>query len=172
MKKLSSVCCFLLIAFCSVKVVAQEVSSTSQRAQNIFIELGGQGLTLTANYDTRFTNKRDGLGGRIGVGHIASDGSSLTTVPLSLNYLLGKERRYFEIGLGATYISSTLDGSFFDFDDNNDDEQGSELIGTMSFAYRLQPMDSGFSFRAGITPVFGKSFFIPYYGGISLGYTF
>ncbi len=41
----------------------------SKRAQNVFIEVLGQGLALTANYDTRFTNKRDGIGGRIGIGH-------------------------------------------------------------------------------------------------------
>jgi len=173
MKKLSLVCGMMFIALCSTKVVAQDATVASQRAQNIFIELGGQGLTLTANYDTRFTNKRDGIGGRIGIGHISSDGSSVTTVPLSLNYLLGKERRYFEVGLGATYLTATADGSFLDFGgDDYDDETGNTVIGTMSFAYRLQPMDSGFSFRAGITPIFGKDFFIPYYGGISLGYTF
>lgn len=171
MKKLTLVCSILLMAFCSTKVAAQD--GAGQRAQNIFIELGGQGLALTANYDSRFTNKRDGLGGRVGIGYIASDGSSLTTVPVSLNYLLGKDRRYFEIGLGATFVSSTLDGgSFFNFDNDEADATGSELIGTMSFAYRLQPVDSGFAFRAGITPIFGRGFFIPYYGGLSLGYTF
>ena len=171
MKKLSLVCSFLFMAFCSAKVAAQDAAG--QRAQNIFIELGGQGLTLTANYDSRFTNKRDGIGGRIGIGHISTDGNSVTTIPMSLNYLLGKERRYFEIGLGATYATATVDGSFFDFGGNdNGDESGNTLIGTMSFAYRLQPVDSGFSFRAGITPIFGNGFFIPYYGGLSLGYTF
>ena len=172
MKKLPWVCGILLVALCSTKVSGQESVGDSRRAQNVFIEAFGQGLTLTANYDTRFTNKRDGLGGRVGIGHIAADGSSITTIPVSLNYLLGKDRRYFEIGLGGTFASATLDGGFFDFDDSDEDESGSTLIGTMSFAYRLQPMDSGFAFRAGITPIFGKGFFIPYYGGISIGYTF
>jgi len=34
------------------------------------VELGGQGLLLTANYDTRFGNSRNGLGGRAGIGYI------------------------------------------------------------------------------------------------------
>ena len=42
----------------------------------------------------------------------------------------------------------------------------------MSFSYRLQPIDRGFSFRAGLTPIFNKNFFIPYYAGLSLGYSF
>jgi len=160
------------MAFCSANVFAQETGGDAKRAQNVFIEVGGQGLALTANYDSRFTKKRDGLGGRIGIGHIASDGSSVTTVPVSLNYLLGKERQFFEVGLGATFATATLDGNFFDFDDNDEDESGNGVIGTMSFAYRLQPVDSGFAFRAGFTPIFGRNFFIPYYFGLSLGYTF
>jgi len=172
----------LLIAGFSLTAEAQQFKSASapdvlmkqsaegSRAQNVFIELGGQGILLTANYDTRFSNRRDGLGGRAGIGYIAADGDHATTIPLSLNYLLGKGNKFFEIGLGATMISSKVDFSFFD--DNSEPEKNSNVIGTMSFAYRVQPVDSGFSFRAGITPVFNSDFFIPYYGGISLGYTF
>ncbi len=138
----------------------------TKRAQNVFIELGGQGLTFTANYDTRFTKSRDGFGGRVGIGYISDSGDKLTTIPVSLNYLLGKGNKFLEVGLGATYLSTTGNNDVL-FSNNE-----SSLIGTMSFAYRLQPVDSGFSFRAGISPVFSKDFFIPYYGGISLGYTF
>jgi len=140
------------------------------RAQNVFIELLGQGLLITANYDTRFGNRRDGLGGRVGIGFIASEGNNATTIPVSLNYLLGKGNKFFEIGLGATVIAAKTTGSFF-FDDDTVN-RNSAVIGTMSFSYRVQPVDSGFSFRAGITPIFSSDFFIPYYGGLSLGYTF
>jgi|GEM_PF-925322 len=138
---------------------------TMKRAQNVFAELGAQGLLFTANYDTRFGKRRNGIGGRIGIGAIGVDETTLVTVPVSLNYLLGNGKNFFEIGLGATYgrLSSDED-SFFG--------SGDEVIGTMAFMYRLQPISSGFSFRGGFTPVFGSSGFIPYYGGISLGYTF
>lgn len=132
-----------------------------KRAQNIFIELGGQGLVFTANYDTRFRNKRNGIGGRIGIGAIGADGSSILTIPASLNYLLGDGNKFFEVGLGATYLR----GDLFD-------STGSTVIGTMSFMYRVQPEKSGFSFRGGFTPIFNKDFFVPYYAGLSLGYTF
>ncbi len=142
-------------------------SGDERRAQNVFVEIGGQGLLFTANYDTRFSNKRNGLGGRIGIGYIAADGDNATTIPLSMNYLLGKGKHLFEIGLGATLLATGgTDESFF-FKDND-----SSVIGTMSFSYRLQPVDGGFSFRAGLTPVFNKDFFIPYYAGLSLGYSF
>lgn len=158
------------IAYTNSNVISKLPSGDGARAQNVFIELGGQGILLTANYDTRFGNRRDGLGGRVGIGYIAADGDNATTIPVSLNYLLGKGNKFFEIGLGATVISSKIDFSFFG--DDSEAEQSSNVIGTMSFAYRVQPVDSGFSFRAGITPIFNSDFFLPYFGGISLGYTF
>lgn len=164
MKKLLLAIC-LLLSLNSLNLSAQEV----KRAQNVFIELGGQGLTFTANYDTRFSNRRDGLGGRAGIGYFAVDGDKVTTIPISLNYLLGKGNKFFEIGLGATIATINLQsGDDFLFEDGSSEG----VVGTMSFAYRVQPIDSGFSFRAGITPIFNKDNFIPYFGGISLGYTF
>ena len=137
-----------------------------KRAQNVFVELAGQGLTVSANYDSRFGNRRDGLGGRIGIGYISAEKSSLTTIPIGLNYLLGKDKNFFEIGLGATYLGIKGTDSFFD------NSNGHTFIGTMSFSYRLQPVNSGFALRAGITPIFNSNVFLPYYAGVSLGYTF
>lgn len=142
-------------------------SGDDKRAQNVFVEIGGQGLLFTANYDSRFSKRRDGLGGRAGIGYIANEGDNATTIPLSLNYLLGKGRHFFEVGLGATIIATGGNDNSYFFDDNE-----SHVIGTMSFSYRLQPVDSGFAFRVGLTPIFNKDFFIPYYAGLSLGYTF
>jgi hypothetical protein len=164
MKKILLAICLLSTLTC-FKSISQEL----KRAQNVFIELGGQGLTFTANYDTRFGKRRDGLGGRAGIGYFAVDGDKLTTIPVSLNYLLGKGNKFFEIGLGATFATLNIQSGDDFFFDNGTSEG---LMGTMSFAYRLQPIDSGFSFRAGISPIFNKDNFIPYYGGISLGYTF
>lgn len=142
----------------------------TKRAQNIFVELGAQGLLFTANYDTRFSNKRNGIGGRVGIGALGGSGLTVVTVPLSLNYLLGEGKNFFELGLGATYISGNSSSDFFDNGGGNN--SASSVIGTMAFMYRLQPVNSGFSFRGGFTPIFSKDGFIPYYAGISLGYTF
>lgn len=161
------VLCSLLINSAKGQESRSESSEPEKRAQNIFVELGGQGLLFTANYDTRFSNRRDGLGGRAGIGYVAIDGDNATTVPLSLNYLLGKGKHFFEMGLGATLIATGGNENSIVFNDNQ-----SNIIGTMSFSYRLQPSDGGFSLRAGLTPVFNKDFFIPYYAGLSLGYSF
>lgn len=167
MKKNYTLLLILSILFIFQKVQAQQtIDSGTGRAQNVFIELGGQGLVLTANYDTRFSNKRNGIGGRAGIGYIAVDGDRLTTIPVGVNYLLGKGRNFFEIGLGATYIGTSGNDDSIFFDENT-----SNFVGTMSFSYRLQPINSGFAFRGGITPIFSGDFFFPYYG-VSLGYTF
>ncbi len=153
-----------ILTFLSGNVAAQ---TKEPRAQNIFVELGGPGLLFSANYDTRFTQKRDGIGGRIGAGYVAADNNSLFTLPLQVNYLLGVHNKYFEIGLGATYMGA--------HDDDKEDFlsfETSTFIGTMTFGYRYQPEIRGFSFRASINPVFNSSNFIPYFAGISFGYTF
>ena len=46
----------------------KQLLSVCRRAQNVFVEFGGQGLFLTANFDSYFGNRRNGLGGRIGIG--------------------------------------------------------------------------------------------------------
>ena len=168
MKKNYTLLLVLSILCIFQKVEAQQtIDSGTGSAQNVFIELGGQGILFTANYDTRFSNKRNGIGGRAGIGYLSIDGDHVTTIPIGLNYLLGKGRSFFEVGLGATVLATGGSNDSFVFDENE-----SNVVGTMSFSYRLQPTDSGFAFRAGLTPVFNQDFFIPYFFGLSLGYTF
>lgn len=142
----------------------------AQTAKVVYAELGGPGL-ISINYDMRFTQEESGLGGRIGVGGFSLnddyDGRvSLLTIPVGLNYLLGKDgKNYFEVGAGFTYMNvsakdeynrSTLESSF----------------GNITLGYRLAPANGGFVFKAQITPIFNKYGFMPYYGGIGFGYKF
>lgn len=168
MKRIYVILLILSAFFLTDQAQAQQtIDSGTGRAQNVFVELGGQGLLFTVNYDTRFSKKRNGIGGRVGIGYLAADGDHLTTIPVGLNYLLGKGKNFFEVGLGATYIGAGGNSDSILFDENT-----SNVVGTMSFSYRLQPIESGFSLRAGFTPIFNGDFFVPYYAGISLGYTF
>ncbi len=153
-----------MILLCANSIFAQTDSNQRNRPQQaIYVEGGAQGILLTFNYDTRFTNATDGIGGRVGVGHFAVEDFSATTIPVGINYLLGKNGKYFELGIGATFGNVSFLGE--DVDEFN-------TTGTMAFGLRLQPEDSGFNFRAVITPIFGDGYFWPYFGGISLGYTF
>lgn len=140
------------------------------RAQAVYVELLGPGISYSFNYDTRFQDTRNGLGGRIGLSYLAVEGDGMFTLPVMVNYLLGKEGKYFEMGVGGTYVSYNTKESA----DSNSilfvEESG--VVGTTVFGYRRQPEDGGFLFRAGISPVFGKGYFVPYFGYISFGYAF
>lgn len=144
--------------------------STNLKAQTaakaIYVEIGGPGLA-SVNYDMRFQKKEDGLGFRVGLGGFSIDGESAVFVPLGLTYLLGKdERNYFELGGGVTIVSTSSKNSI------QSSDNFATTFGHLYFGYRLQPKNGGFLFRAGITPVFNKDGFIPYYAGISFGYKF
>lgn len=152
---------FLAVAL----LVVCKLSSAQTAAKSIYAELGGPGIA-SFNYDTRFQKKEDGLGGRIGFGGFAIDGSGVIVVPIGLNYLISKDQKnYLELGAGASIISAT--GDFTD-----DGKTFRSSFGHLWMGYRYQPKEGGILFRAGICPIFGNGFFIPYYAGIGFGYKF
>ena len=150
---------FLLIPLALLLINA----GIAQSAKAFFVEAGGPGLA-SFNFDTRFSGKEGGFGGRIGVGGFNIDGEGAVFVPLTLNYIVSKDNsNYFEIGAGATLVpsSSAIDPGPF-----------KNTSGHLNFGYRYQPAKGGFFFRATINPIFGQNFFWPYYGGLSIGYKF
>ena len=155
---------YLVLTFLmSVFFVSTSRAQGAQVPNNtIFAELGGPGL-VSFNFDKRFSNRPDGFGGRIGLGGFSIEDVSFLSIPIGLNYLLGKDgKNYFELGAGFTYLTAgSNDGGFM-----------SSSFGHLNFGYRYQPKDGGFNFRASINPIFGSGGFYPFYGGVSLGYTF
>ncbi len=142
-------------------------SGIGERARNVFFELGGQGLQYSANYDTRFSDRRNGFGGRLGLGYISLKGREATTIPISLNYLLGNGRHFADFGLGATLLlSNGLKPDMFESSPTR------SLVYTTNISYRFQPIQKGLSLRAGVGPVFNYDFNLVFYLGLSLGYTF
>jgi hypothetical protein len=167
MKKLLIVAAFLFTFSLSQ---AQQTVSVQQPARAVFFELGGPGIA-SFNFDTRFSKKEDGIGGRIGLGGFSIDQVGAVFIPIGINYLIGKDNKhYFELGAGVTPVF-TFDNNDDAWDDT-DDGTFEGTFGHLNFGYRLQPADGGFFFRASINPVFGDGFFIPYYGGVSFGYKF
>ncbi len=154
-----------------MQVQAQKVGKNSPQ-QAVFIEILGQGGLVTFNYDQRLTKSSDGPGFRVGAGYMNVGKFEGYTIPVSLNYLLGNEGKYFELGMGLTYGKIGLIDSF----DNE-----ARLAATMFVGFRYQDPQGGFNLRAGLSPFFGnikkagqenEVFFIPYYPGISFGYSF
>jgi hypothetical protein len=146
------------------------VSYGQTAAKAAYAEIGGPGLA-SANFDIRFAKKEDGFGGRVGIGGFSiGDGAgehlSIITVPVGLNYLIGKDKKnYFEVGVGFTYVGAKSKDQFA-----SDNFHSS--FGNITLGYRLAPERGGFFFKAEITPVFGDGFFIPYFAGIGFGYKF
>lgn len=149
------------------------IAKAQTAAKSVYAELGGPGV-VSFNFDTRFSKKENGLGGRIGFGGFTfrdwfDDGrTTVIFIPIGLNYLLGKDNRnYFEMGAGITPVFTSYKGS-----NPADDETFRSTFGHLLFGYRLQPKNGGFTFRGFISPIISSEGFIPYYGGISFGYKF
>lgn len=147
--------------------------------KSIFVEGLGLGLTpLSLNFETRFARRLNGWGLRVGGAYYGSGSSGIVTVPVQVNYLLGRKGRYFEMGAGTTFVRGHH--NLYDTGCARSYESDSffELVGTLTFGFRYQPIKGGFMFRAGFSPILmirGKDndpIFIPYVPYLSLGYSF
>jgi hypothetical protein len=158
---------FLVIAFVAIFSIAKSQSS----AKSVYFELGTPGIA-SINYDMRLQNKSDGLGFRVGVGGVTIDGTGAVFIPLGLTYLIGKDNKnYFELGAGGTVLI-TFEKDFYSNGTTTSTRDFNSSFGHVYFGYRHQPQKDGFVFRAGIAPIFGKGFFIPYIPSLSFGYKF
>ena len=145
-------------------------SNSNAQAPQLYAELGGPSVA-GINFDTRFSKKENGIGGRIGFGGFSIDGSGVFFIPVGINYLIGKpeSKNYFELGANLTYVSAIDNGQEADSDNNLADTWGS-----LTFGYRYQPKGPGVTFRASVNPVFAfkNGVLWPFYGGVSVGYKF
>jgi hypothetical protein len=150
--------------------MAKADTAKTERPENIYFELGSAGLFFSLNYDTRFTNERNGLGGRLGIGTWKSAGTTFVTVPFQLNYLIGRRSDFLELGAGATLLA--LNGTYYgDPLLGNHLTVSSTVLPTTTIGYRHQPHHHGVDFGVSINPMLLEGTFIPYFGA-SLGYTF
>lgn len=138
------------------------------KAENGFLEVGGAGLAISANYDTRFHQERNGWGYRVGLGFFSSGGNTVFTVPFQINYLIGEHATMFELGAGTTFLNSTgtnIGNSKWEFD------KITGFIATATIGFRYQPEHKGINLRIGFVPILYDEGIIPA-GGVSIGYTF
>ena len=175
---------FILFAalFAYSSLIAQKNGSGQGITRNSFMaEAGGPGIAFSANIDRRFTVSHVGIGGRIGLGFVSADEStydpltgyynynqtSALTFPVLLNYIFGKSNspHTFEVGGGVTYVTKKLEIMNF-YDDKK-----TQVFGSFAFMYRRQPVNGGFSWRAGFTPIFSKNYIQPF-AAASVGYNF
>jgi hypothetical protein len=149
-------------------IFANDANTRLPGGKIIFLELGGSGLALTVNYDARL-HGRTGFGYQAGTGYYNTGANSVFTVPVQINYLVGKPGgdHFLEIGGGTTFLDSwgSNKGTTFIFD------RVVGFIGTATIGYRYQPVRGSLNFRIGFVPIFSDEGITPA-GGLSIGYTF
>ncbi|GAB3916367.1 hypothetical protein GCM10028826_32710 [Mucilaginibacter boryungensis] len=169
---LLSAICLLFILF-SGKSFGQTSpdSLLHQRAQTVFLEAGGAGVVFSANYDTRFSKKRNGWGGRIGIGYFHDRPGSIVLLPIQVNYLFGKTKNFFELGAGIT-AGSVDDKTDVPFGDDGKTVNGA--VATLTAAFRHQALGRGIYYKISFDGIFDTENLhnvFPYIGA-GLGYTF
>lgn len=146
---------------------------TDRPPQAVFAELGGNGIVLSINYDRRFNKRTTGLGFRAGLGYSFDSYTPFVSLPLAINYLMGRRNSFFEVGVGETpvFIGTLKNYGNISIGDENFDDKDVVLFTMLNVGYRLQPVRGGFNLRAGFMPLFTRSAtaILPY---VSLGYNF
>ena len=143
--------CFSISLFAQVDTVRLREISTSKMVvtdrppQAAYFQLGGAGPILSVVYDRRFNKRVNGLGFGVGLGFWAETDISIFSIPVQVNYLLGKQNHFIELAGGTTYVTAAE--SFFDTD-------ASGFIHHINIGYRHQPTRGGFFFRGGFSPLF------------------
>lgn len=132
---------------------------TDRPPQAVYFQFGGSGPLLSVNYDRRFGKKVNGAGFTAGLGFFKVDQVSIFSIPVSLNYLLGKRSSFLEIAAGTTFITATA----FNFYDENERSSGSGFVHHVNLGYRYQPYNGGFFVRGGISPLFAREVFVTSY---------
>jgi len=77
------------------------------KKNEIFAELGGNGLLGSVNYYRQFGEK-PGFGARVGAGVSGTEAS--LTIPVGVNYLIRKigNHSFLDLGLGATFTKASV----------------------------------------------------------------
>ena len=172
---------FLIVIFYALSIaIAQPIFAQEKEgpySQNsIFVEVLGQGVFYSINYDRRITPD---FSLRVGftswsitsILFLVPGELKFTAIPVTANYLAGGESaHHLELGIGLMPIFLTLQGDE-EFFGSNVSGSGASVVGTATIGYRLQPPGGGILFRIGFTPLFTFKKFVPW-GGISLGAAF
>lgn len=160
----------------SLPAAAQQEPEHRTRHNVLYLELGGNALIYSINYERYFT---DDLALRLGAGFMsvtasdnasgASARASLLLAPLMLGYTGARSGAHaFEVGGGlllARASASVNDTGGTDF------ASGTEVWPTATLGYRYAPFAGGFHFKAAFTPVLASKNFLPWFG-VSAGVVF
>ena len=135
---------------------------TRKGMQSTYLEVGGNGLFLTVNYEKFLTNE---LGLRIGGLIVPTESGVSVFSTIMGNGVWGDGNLCMEAGLGVVAIV----GEFVLL--ATDDSSSTALALTGTLGLRYQPKRKGIIFRLGFTPIIASGGILPW-GGVSIGYSF
>ena len=147
--------------------LAISTSLAAQARNTAYLELGGNGIIPTVNYERQF---RDTWHWRVGFSVVSgedSDGDSDVTYVLPV--MVGRinnpnGNHHLETAAGLLFVTGDSQDLF-----DEEDEEINNVAGTVTIGYRYQKPGRGFVFRAGLTPIFDTSDILPW-AGVSFGY--
>lgn len=144
---------------------AQEAAPIARNAY--YLEVGGNALIYSINYERFFSDRLAGRVGGMFFGASGEDSSAgVVAAPIMASYLWGEGNSRFETGVGILLVSGGIQNV-----EGYEDEDFSGTVGTGTLGYRWQRPQGGFVFRAGLTPVFSLDGIGPWFGA-SFGYAF
>lgn len=155
----------LVVLIMSTFLTAQEDSMwsyTRKGTKSAFVELGGNGLALTLNYEKFLTNR---FGIRLGGLFVPAGNQSTFVGTIMGTSVWGNGKWCVETGLGVTMFT----GGFRDV--ATDGTTPSVFVPTGTIGVRYQPRPKGILLRLGLTPMVFPSMVLPWVG-LSIGYSF
>jgi len=150
-----------------------QTNKDSLKRNAVYIELLGQGVLYSVNYDYRIKENIALRAGLTTYGINFFSKTNVTGFPMMLNYLSGKRKGHFEAGIGFMPLLAVTEenAGWFSWEDDQKKESAVGFIGNINLGYRYQPRTGGFIFRINFTPLIFQEQLWPF-GGISFGYGF
>ncbi|MBX9784028.1 MAG: hypothetical protein K2X48_12130 [Chitinophagaceae bacterium] len=144
------------------------LSAQKSKKNTAYVQLWGNGLIVSANYERQFTNK-PGLNAQIGVGL----GNYKPTVPIGLNYLfnLKNQKSFIETGFSVVLAEKNLFYNDFVFatPDPILKEYSTGYVPSIGYRYHAS---KGFMLKIIYSPFFTKLKSNWAYYGIGMGWRF
>ena len=142
----------------------------NQTQNNIYFQLGGNGLFLSMNYERPIIEKAN-IYGHVGVGMYGIQPTYLT-IPFGFNYLLKLKRanNFIEFGIGATYTKAIVKLFAIVETEENTPTKVHYFNFIPSISYRWHTKGD-FMYKIGATPIFNQYDAFPFFG-FSIGKLF
>jgi hypothetical protein len=152
---------FKRVIFGSILWVGLAFSSSGQ-SNSIQLELLGNGILYSLNYEHVHPLSSNAISFRIGASYTPFDGSNFLTIPVSVNYILGSRPHKLEFGAGGTYY----DGKIYIVGDYEYDSSFGFYANVM---YRYDHPEKRHIVRAGLNPLVTNELTTALWFGVGYG---